>query len=221
MVVEVFMSAGPARKIRRSAVKSICKFPSTKSGINNSKKRFEMILVESLLEKDFCFHLEFDRSVLRYFPQPKTFSFSHELLINHEYTPDFEVHYAGGRKAYVEVKKDFTYLDDIYLLKLDMATIEMRACGYDFYKVDELYIKVQPFLDNARRLQRYRNEQSVDLESLISLKECVPAPSILNDLINNPKNIKVEIIYGLIAAGYIRVDITSMQLSVNIEVSYA
>jgi len=215
------MPADPARKIKRSAVKTICKFPSTKSGINNSKKRFEMILVESLLEKDFCFHLEFDKNVLRYFPQQKTFSFSHELLINHKYTPDFEVHYTGERKAYVEVKKDFADLDDIYLLKLDMAAIEMRACGYDFYRVDESYIKTQPFLDNARRLQRYRNEQSVDLESLISLKECVPYPLILNDLINNPKSITVEIIYGLIAAGYIRVDIASMQLSVNIEVSYA
>ena len=179
-----------------------------------------MILVESLLEKDFCFHMEFDENVLHYFPQPKTFSFFHESLIKHKYTPDFEIHYVGGGKAYVEVKKNFMGLDDAYLSKLDMAAIEMKASGYDFYRIDESYINVQPFLDNARKLQRYRVGQFVNLESLILLKESVQHPKILGDIINNSSGIGVDVIYGLIAAGYIKIDLVSEQLSINVEVSY-
>ena len=49
----------PARKIRRSSVKNIVRFPSVKS--NGGKS----ILVESILESKYCLHLEFDKAVAR------------------------------------------------------------------------------------------------------------------------------------------------------------
>ncbi len=85
-----------------------------------------MVLVESMLEKDYCFHLEANPNVLAYFLQPKTFVVNSEFFKNRDYTPDFEVHFRDGRKAYVEVKKDFNSLDTVYLCKLEMAAVEMR-----------------------------------------------------------------------------------------------
>lgn len=60
----------PARKLKRSAVKNIVRFPPVKANGGRS------ILVESILESKYCLHLEFDSNVEEYFPQPKTFSLS-------------------------------------------------------------------------------------------------------------------------------------------------
>ena len=110
------------RKIRASAVKNICKFPSTKSFVEASHLAYKMVLVESLLERDYCFHLEFDQSVEKYFTQSKTFVLQSSMLRDQKYTPDFEIHYRDGRRAFVEVKKDVASLNEIYLHKLELAT---------------------------------------------------------------------------------------------------
>ena len=95
-----------------------------------------MIIVESALEKDYCFHLDADRSVLKYFPQPITFLINSEQLKDLRYTPDFEVQFLDGRKAYVEVKKEFESLDAFYLHKLQLVSVEIRRRGYEFFFVD-------------------------------------------------------------------------------------
>jgi len=50
----------PARKLKKSAVKNIVRFPSIKA--NGGKS----ILVESILESKYCLHLEFDSTVESY-----------------------------------------------------------------------------------------------------------------------------------------------------------
>jgi len=88
----------PAREIKKSAVKNIVRFPSSKA--NDGKS----ILVESILESKYCLHLEFDSEVVTYFPQPRKFSIPDSEGDSNIYTPDFEVHYVGGARKYVEVK---------------------------------------------------------------------------------------------------------------------
>jgi hypothetical protein len=180
-----------------------------------------MVLVESKLEKDYCFHLEADPSVLRYFPQPKTFVVSSELLESRDYTPDFEVHFLSGRKAYVEVKKDFSSLDDAYLHKLEIAAIEMEQARYDFLRVDESLIRIQPLLDNLRKLQRYRDRLTNNSGALMMLRSAVPNPRTLNDLIKNPLGIRLETIYKMVASGHIAADLSGASLSLETEVHYA
>lgn len=77
----------PARKIQKSAVKNIVRFPSIKA--NDGKT----ILVESILESKYCLHLEFDTEVETYFPQPRKFEVSDNDGECNIYTPDFEVVY--------------------------------------------------------------------------------------------------------------------------------
>lgn len=215
------MRRKPARKIKASAVKNIFKFPSTKSFVDPCHRSYQMVLVESMLEKDYCFHLEADSSVLRYFPQPKTFVINTPLLNNRDYTPDFEVHFRGGRKAYVEVKKDFSSLDAIYLHKLEMAAVEMRQAGYEFLCVDESQIRTQPLLDNLRKLQRYRARLTNYTGALTLLRNAVPHPKTLNDLIKNSLGIRLETIYKLIANGQIEAKLSEGLLTLDTEVHYA
>jgi len=214
------MHKNPARKLKASAVKNICKFPSTKSFGGPSHLSFNMILVESLLEKDYCFHLEFDSNVLQYFPQPRKFFLSSQTLCNRAYTPDFVVHYRDGRKAYIEVKKDSSALDKPYLLKLELAAIEMERDGYEFRLVEESQIRIEPLLSNLKRLQRYRKEQDRNAESFVRLRESVPHPETLSDLLGNPLGIKAETIYGLVATGRVKTNLSVARLSVNSEVAY-
>ncbi|WP_370292013.1 TnsA endonuclease N-terminal domain-containing protein [Thalassolituus sp.] len=215
------MRRKPARKIKASAVKNIFKFPSTKSFVEPCHRRYQMVLVESMLEKDYCFHLEANPNVVVYFPQPKTFMVNSKLLKNREYTPDFEVHFRGGRKAYVEVKKDFSSLDTVYLHKLEIAAIEMRQSGYDFLCVDEPQIRINPLLQNLRKLQRYRDRLTSNSGTLTLLRNAVPHPRTLKDLIANPLGIRLETIYKLIANGQITANLSVAKLSLDAEVRYA
>lgn len=209
------------RKIKASAVKNICKFPSTKSFTGPSHLAFKMVLVESLLERDFCFHLEFDQNVEKYFTQPRTYILQSQYLRDRKYTPDFEVHYKNGRKAFIEVKKDIASLDEVYLHKLELAYEEMRSEGYDFVFVQEDQIRAQPLLSNLMRLQRYRGEKNSIEGPLSTLKKKIPNPESLRDLIQNPFGIQVSVIYSLIALGNLNVDIKHNKLSLDMEVCYA
>tara|TARA_R110001592_G_scaffold240606_4_gene500669 strand:- start:5828 stop:6373 length:546 start_codon:yes stop_codon:yes gene_type:complete len=179
-----------------------------------------MVLVESPLEEDYCFHLEADASVLRYFPQPKTFVVSGDYFKTRNYTPDFEVHFQCGRMAYVEVKKDFESLDEIYLHKLHLVSIEMKNNGYEFLHVDETQIRMEPLLSNLRKLQRYR-DRSIDSGGFFTLlRNSVPGPTTLNDLINNPLGIQLDTIYKLVASGHVVIDLSKDLLTVNSGVRY-
>lgn len=214
------MQNKPARKIKSSAVKNICKFPSTKSFSKPLSRGYQMVVVESILEKDYCFHLEADPNVKAYFPQPKTFAVKSRFLGNRNYTPDFEVHFRCGRKAFVEVKKSFESLDAAYLQKLELVSTEMHQYGYEFLWVDEVYIRQQPLLENLRKLQRFRKLLPGDHGMLTDLRCSIPYPQSLNDLVKNSLGISLESIYALIVDGLIAVDLSKEILTLDVEVAY-
>lgn len=76
----------PLKKSRKRNIvklknKSITKFPAQKSSRS-------MVVLESPLERDFCYHLEFDQDVVSYEPQPE----GYEYVLDGElrfYTPYF------------------------------------------------------------------------------------------------------------------------------------
>lgn len=214
------MRIQPARKIKASAVKTLVKFPSTKSFYEASRRPFTMVLVESPLERDFCFHLESNPNVIRYFPQPKTFVVNSELMKDREYTPDFEVHYLNGKKAYIEVKADISDLEDDYLHKLSLAAGQMLRSGYDFIIVEKKQICVQPLLSNLKKIQRYRDRLSNHSGILTLLRSSVPSPETLGDLISSSLGIRMATIYKLIASNQIKADLSKEILTVKTRVHY-
>lgn len=92
--------ATPARRLKKSSVKNIVRFPAIKSNEGKS------ILVGSILELKYCLLLEFNSEVQEYYPQPKTFKIplpdSTDTFL---YTPDFEVHFISGL-SYIILKRN-------------------------------------------------------------------------------------------------------------------
>lgn len=97
----------------------------------------------------------------------------------------------------------------------------MRQASYEFQRVDESQIRIQPLLDNLRKLQRFRDRFSNNNGLLTLLRNAVPNPTILNDLVENPLGIRLETIYKLIAAGQIVVNLADAVLTLDVEVGYA
>ena len=204
----------PARKLKRSAVKNIVRFPAIKS--NGGKA----ILVESILESKYCLHLEFDPSVAVYFPQPHTFKLADEGEES-SYTPDFELHYVDGASKYVEVKPaKYSQLASYQrTFTLFEASLESTSAG--FLVVDELEIYQQPLLSNYEKLYQYRKRPSLNMRNLHQCAEVVAGPTPLSRLISKLGNrAHLREIYSWLALGYMQFDINSEPLSMMTEVQF-
>lgn len=204
----------PARKLKRSAVKNIVRFPPVKA--NGGKT----ILVESLLESQYCLHLEFNTLVKTYFPQPKTFSV---LCAGFErtYTPDFEVHYVDGRKSYIEVKPKEVSEQEDYQLLFDSFRAALEGTGYEFEVVTESEIQEEPKLANYQQLYRYRKRPLLDMRNLHRCAIKVSQDISLGHLINRLKgSASLKEIYSWLALGYVKFEITSQILNTKSKVRF-
>ncbi|WP_107504037.1 TnsA endonuclease N-terminal domain-containing protein [Metapseudomonas resinovorans] len=110
-------SIPPARKLTKGHYgRYLVCFPSRKNACQ--------VICESLLEADYCLHLEYAEEVVAYFAQPETMSF----LVDGKtvtYTPDFLVETAD-RTYYTEVKPDWSKLHPAYQRKLSAAKDELN-----------------------------------------------------------------------------------------------
>lgn len=84
------------RKITKSPVKNICGFPSQKGG------PAPLLITESILECDCCYHFEFDPFVFSIEAQPVGWFLDEDGY--EQYTPDFKVKFLDGSTKYFEVK---------------------------------------------------------------------------------------------------------------------
>ncbi|USD21138.1 hypothetical protein MJO52_19055 [Microbulbifer variabilis] len=204
----------PARKLKKSAVKNIVRFPAIKSGSGKS------ILVESILESKYCLHLEFDSRVKTYFPQPRTFS----VFIDGEerkYTPDFEVHYVSGACKYVEVKPLEHSQGEWYQKLFSSFEASLENPNISFLLVDEMEITRQPLLSNYEKLYQYRKRPIQDMRNLYQCAESVGNTMLLSRMITKLKGkASLREIYSWLALGYLKFDISSEHLKETTEVTF-
>ncbi|MCP5019758.1 MAG: hypothetical protein GY938_31405 [Ketobacter sp.] len=156
----------PARKLKRSAVKNIVRFPPVKA--NGGKS----ILVESILESKYCLYLEFDSSVEEHFPQPRTFTVSVGAELR-TYTPDFEVRYVSGGRKYVEVKPSERANSEHYQELFTGFEESLENTGASFLLVDETEIYQRPLLSNYEKLYQYRKRPTLDVRNLHRCAELI------------------------------------------------
>ncbi len=134
------------RNLKHSRVKNLFKFASIK---NNS-----VLTVESALEFDSCFHLEYCKEIVSFEAQPEGFyyPFPGKRL---PYTPDFKVRYADGRDAFLEIKPVSKIEGDEFrqkfIAKMDMA----KSLNCPLSLVTDNQIRVNPVLYNLKLLHRY------------------------------------------------------------------
>ncbi|SFF89633.1 hypothetical protein [Neptunomonas qingdaonensis] len=128
------------RKIRDLMNKSITRFPARKSTSS-------CIYLESPLEKDYCYYLEFDEEVRLYEPQPLGFTYWYDEK-EHIYTPDFEVFFSSN-SCYYEIK----YKADIdkdagFYVWFEVVKNEARNQGKDLILVTDQWITRQYCYEN-------------------------------------------------------------------------
>lgn len=204
----------PARKLRKSAVKNIVRFPAIKANFGNN------ILVESILESKFCLHLEFDSRVLSYFPQPKTFQLTDKDK-SFSYTPDFEVNYVDGTCAYVEVKPLKFSETPHFQRVFSVFAASLQHTNAEFVLVDENHIHEQPLLSNYEQLYQYLKRPSIDMRRLNQCAENICGSMTLSCLIGELKDtVDLREIYSWLAIGYLEFDIRAEQISMATEVRF-
>lgn len=202
----------PARKIKKSAVKNVVRFAPIKS--NDGKS----ILVESILEAKYCLHLEFDPTVLSYFPQPKSFSLSHDDGFT-KYTPDFEVVKLDGRVVYDEVKPKHRSQSEHFESLFQRFERSLLGTNAEFNLVSELEIEIEPLLSNYEKLYRFRKRPEIDSEQLHHFASINRSPIILKNLISSVENeVSLRQVYSWIAKEYLKFDIHSVELNLGSEV---
>lgn len=198
----------PARKIKRSAVKNIVRFPAIKANMGKT------ILVESILESNYCLHLEFSKHVKSYKPQPKTFHLAdQDGTIT--FTPDFEVELASGEHRYDEVKPSQISESDYYRRVFSCFEESIKDKNLSFQVVTEHDICREPLLSNYQKLYRYRKKSSfLDIRKVHDCALRLKGQMRLSRLITDLKGIaSLSEIYSWLAWGYIRFDIENKPLS--------
>ncbi len=204
----------PARKLKKSAVKNIVRFPPVKA--NGGKS----ILVESILESKYCLYLEFDPSVEEYFPQPRTFTVCVGADLR-SYTPDFEVRYVSGSRKYVEVKPSERAKNEHYQELFTGFEASLENTGASFLLVDEIEIYQRPLLSNYEKLYQYRKRPALDMRNLHLCAESISLSMPLSVLIARlGDNASLREIYSWLALGYLTFDMHSEDLTMSTEVSF-
>lgn len=205
----------PARKIQKSAVKNIVRFPSIKA--NDGKT----ILVESILESKYCLHLEFDTEVETYFPQPRKFEVPDNDGKSSIYTPDFEVIYNSGIRKYVEVKPSEYAQTEHYQSLFSRFNNFLNDTNTDFLIVSEIEIYQQPLLSNYEKLYQYKKRPLLEMKNLQQCAEDINDSMPLAQLVDSlGDRVHLREIYSWIALGYLRFDMSSEPLDMATEVKF-
>ncbi|WP_177410172.1 TnsA endonuclease N-terminal domain-containing protein [Pseudomonas sp. LFM046] len=156
----------PERSIGRSKYgKQTTVFPSRKNG--------SLIICETRLEADACFHWEQDRNVIAYREQPERL----HLVVEGKartYVPDFVVQYADRPIRFVEVKPDNVYQKPKYLALYRAAKQLLKTRGADFELLTERKIRRQPLLNNL--IRTYNQSRGVLPLELDFLRDQLAAP---------------------------------------------
>ena len=203
-----------ARTIKRSSVKNIVRFPAIKS------QSREGILVESILESKYCYHLEFNRNVKSYLPQPETFSFN----VNgkqKKYTPDFLESEQSSHLTYIEVKPAKKSKSEHYQELFSAFDSYISTTNVSFKVVDETEILKEPLLTNYRLLFQYLKSPADDNKKLRDCASLIKTKMPLKNLFQQLEGIasKREV-YSWLAQQVLVFDWSSERLTNQTEVLF-
>jgi len=135
---------GPARKVRHHDKNIIVVFQSIKM------KR--SIRCESTIEGDLPYFLEYDPTVLEYYPQP--FTITDPTEENNRYTPDFQV-IRTDKKEIVECKPKTLINGEHTQKQIKRGSTWAKANGYNFVLVTDEDLRTGHALANLKVLWRY------------------------------------------------------------------
>lgn len=144
------------RDLSKHKATTVCKFPSTKSHV-------VPVLTDGKLEADYCFHLEYDRNVIKYECQPLGYYYAGQTPSRRipSYTPDFQIWFKDKSVQYREIKEE-KYVDP----ELDalFPTLQKQALllGKQLHMVLDSEIRAEPHFSNLKTLFKAKKNRSVN-----------------------------------------------------------
>ena len=126
--------------------------------------------LESPLEADFCYHLEYDQSVKSYQAQPLPISYFYDGK-SRIYTPDFKVTLTDGSIIYYEIKfeEDIERIKDFELKNEEIIKV-VNSLDAEFEVITEEFIRKSPVYENLINLWSSINLE-IDSSFLIKVIE--------------------------------------------------
>lgn len=159
-----------------------------------SRKNQGQIICDSVLEADYCVHLEFEPLVERYQAHPEKFKISAAELI-HNYTPDFRVE-SSELVYYTEVKLDFAVLSSQAKAKLQAASRFFNQVGHPLRFADEKTIRQGEYLRNLKYLYLHSfNVGKDELGDCARQLEVVIFPIRLGELLTKRNGPSIRSVY--------------------------
>lgn len=197
------------RNLNHSRVKHLFKFASAKTNT--------IFTVESPLEFDTCFHLEYSSFVKFYEAQPE--GFYYEFAGRRcPYTPDFRVIDPNGCASFLEVKPSDKTVDPDFLQRFSLKQQRAIELSSPLKLVTEKQIRVDPILGNLKLLHRYSGFQSLTPlhTQLLELVQTLGHTSLLrlSGSTGAPVGDVLASAMSLIARGLIHGDLTRHQMSI-------
>lgn len=197
------------RHLKHSRVKNLFKFVSAKMN--------QVLTVESYLEFDTCFHLEYSLSITSFIAQPEGFTYRFEGR-ELPYTPDFQV-IENKNLKWIEVKPSRKTQNLEFLARFRAKQAKAQQIGVPLLLVTEKQIRVNPVLNNLKILHRYSGLQSLDsihlrLLSLIQSVGKIRVSDAANKLgIEQAHLLKYSL--SLLASGVLSADLSGDELGVH------
>ncbi|WP_305819483.1 TnsA endonuclease N-terminal domain-containing protein [Photobacterium leiognathi] len=203
------------RNLRKpSPNKNIYKFSSLKNR--------DAVMCEGSLERDCCYHFEYDPNVVQYESQPEGFHYDFNGK-KRPYTPDFLVIYHDGTFEYVEVKPYSKTLSKTFKQEFSARKESASLRGFGLVLVTDNQIRDGYFLKNTELVQRYSgciagDELATRVYSYLNAQNKMKI-SDLADSIGEPVGRVFASVLRLIAVGKASVDLDIANLSESTTVS--
>lgn len=132
--------------------KSICTFYGRKGVVSP-------MYFESPLARDYCYFLEFDKSVLQYESEPIGYTYWNPITQKEcQYTPDVKVWFTDGCVCYYEIKYKRDVNRDVDFEKIfQLEKNEAQAQGLNLILITDEFIHKRYLFENLVLLYRYIN----------------------------------------------------------------
>ena len=199
------------RNLRKpSPNKNVFKFASTK--VSN------VIMCESTLEFDACFHHEYNDEIESYGSQPEGFKYEF-MGKSLPYTPDALISYTNKTQKYHEYKPYSKIASPLFRAKFAARRDASLKMGIDLVLVTDRQIRVDPILNNLKLLHRYSGVYGVsgiqnELLSFIHKSGAIKLNDISSQL-GLPIGEARSFLYALIHKGLLKADLEDDDLTNN------
>lgn len=199
------------RNLRKpSPNKNIYKFASSKNR--------KTVMCEGSLERDCCYHFEYDNDVVSFEAQPLGYYYEYHGKIL-PYTPDFLVRYSDGSYQYIEIKPLGKALSKDFKAQFAARKFAARKLGFDIILVTNKQIRQGHFLGNSELVHRYSGCISGDGLSTVVLGHLSTFKSItisgLSSVLRLPISKVFSAVLKLVSLGKAWVDLDSAKLDEN------